>query len=80
MENNKQTAVEWLLDILVEHGYFKKLPIAEYHKAKAMEKEQIEDAFHAGKWNGYEYAKGESEIKDAAVHYNETYGNEQRGK
>jgi hypothetical protein len=69
----QQTAVEWLFDTLVEQGYFKKLPIEQYHKAKAIEKDQIEDAFHAGKWNGYLYAIGESEIKDAAVHYNETY-------
>ena len=82
MEQNKQqTAVEWLLDILVEHGYFKKLPIAEYHKAKAMEKEQIKAAYNQG------YTEVEHDccptigpdislFSNAEDYYNETYKEE----
>ncbi len=72
----RQTAVEWVFDTLVEQGYFKKLPISEYHKAIAMEKEQIEDAFHAGKINAFLHSEGMSEIKHEALYYNETYKEE----
>jgi len=43
-------------------------------RAKEMEKQQIEDAFQYGKWNGYESAKSISETKDPTDFYNETYG------
>jgi hypothetical protein len=74
----QQTAVEFLLselDIakLIER---EKLTMAAevVRQAKAMEKEQIEDAFQSGKWNGYESAKDISEMKDPTEYYNETYG------
>jgi hypothetical protein len=70
----EQTAVDWIFDTLVEQGYFKKLPIEQYHKAKAIENDQIEDAFHAGKINAFLHLETMSEIKDAAQYYNETYG------
>jgi hypothetical protein len=38
-----------------------------------MEKEQIEDAFQLGKWNGYESTRGITKYKDPAEYYNETY-------
>jgi hypothetical protein len=62
-----QTAVEWFVDTLVEQGYFKKLPISEYHKAITMEKEQIVDAFING-----EHQQGY--VKEAEQYYKETYG------
>lgn len=39
-----------------------------------LEREQIEDAFQDGKWNGHESARSISEMKDPTEYYNETYG------
>jgi hypothetical protein len=38
-----------------------------------MEKEQIEDAFQAGKFNGYEFIKEGKEIKDPSKYFSETF-------
>jgi|688.fasta_scaffold14856_5 hypothetical protein len=59
---NKQTAVEWLQEKLPslfqdDSGHYQKL----FQQAKAMEKEQIVDAFDSGQM---EEAKQEYEIKD----------------
>jgi HEPN domain-containing protein len=80
----KQTAVEWLIEQISSSKYFYKLmeeiqsksTIAEpngiLHKAKAMEKEQIIDAFvECWKENmpeGYECKQS------AEYYYNETFG------
>ena len=40
---NKQTAIEWLIEVLNLKGYEQTL-----NKAKEMEKHQITDAYHAG--------------------------------
>lgn len=40
---NKQTALEWLIEVLNLKGYEQTL-----NKAKEMEKRQITDAYHAG--------------------------------
>jgi hypothetical protein len=67
---NKQTAVEWLIEELGE--YFPH-EIGGIHlmvqKAKQMEKEQIIDAYEYGNcdWEFGIYIKGEQ-------YYNETYG------
>ena len=67
METKKQTAVEWLEEIINNHitmGYpFTK----EIEQAKAMEKEQIIDACNYGcsDWGSW---------KDSEQYYNETYG------
>jgi hypothetical protein len=71
----QQTAVEWLFDTLVEQGYFKKLPIEQYHKAKEMEKKQIINAAA-----DHCYPTCESARTHAEQYYNETYGNEERCK
>jgi hypothetical protein len=89
----QQTATSTLIKELMafdnsnndDKNYYEfKIPIIAFMtlitSAMELEKEQIEDAFHAGKWNGYEYAKGESEIKDAAEYYNETYGDQEGSK
>ncbi len=66
----KQTAVEWLDEQLKDDGIF--LLNVVLQKAKAMEKEQIEDAVSHG-WDNNESGKvrwlGEQ-------YYNETYGGE----
>lgn len=69
MKTNNMTAVEWLVKELELEGY-------DYTIAKAIniEREQLEDAFQDGKWNGYENAKDISEIKDPSDYYNERYG------
>jgi hypothetical protein len=68
---SKQTAVEWLETEL------KKLPMVNvvevFKEAKAMEKEQIEDAFLDGKWDWEEHIKNGKLSKDLAQYYNETY-------
>lgn len=80
------TAVEWLIEQLVEldkqldgkrknddSTVIKLNPTKIYEQAKEMEKEQIQDAFQEGKWNGYENAKGASDFKDPLIYYNETF-------
>jgi hypothetical protein len=42
MENKKQTAVEWLIEIYLTTGIDRNV---HFHQAKAMEKEQIIDAY-----------------------------------
>jgi hypothetical protein len=68
----KQTAVEWLAEQLEQHHI--KIDIKNtvvFQQAKAMEKEQIIDA----------YIKGQSDCEmftmqsEAEQYYNETYGN-----
>jgi hypothetical protein len=66
----KQTAVEWLLENLPslfqdDSGHYQKL----FQQAKAMEKEQIVDAFDSGQM---EEAKQEFWTK-GYKYYNETY-------
>ena len=64
-----QTAVEWLVDRLPtidkNDPYYKDL----IQQAKAMEKEQIVDAFDTGleEWTPIEYSDGQH-------YYNNTYG------
>ena len=48
MSNNKQTSLDWFLDELLQCGYIKKLPITEFQQAKAMHKEEIENAYREG--------------------------------
>jgi len=64
----KQTAVEWLIEQMFKQGYFDGNKPLTYtnldhlqQQAKAMEKEQIADAFNNG------------ENKSAELYYNETY-------
>ena len=56
---SKQTAVEWLIDEIrnhiKEHGRLDAITISELKmKAKAMEKEQIEDAYEEGETDEYD--------------------------
>jgi len=65
LEERKQTAVEWLTEKLrIEFGFAFSNNILE--QAKAMEKEQIEDAYKYGNQSDI-YFKPEQ-------YYNETYG------
>jgi hypothetical protein len=59
-----QTAVEWLQVQLNENG---KLSAVDFYQAKAMEKQQIIDAYAQG------FIESESMDKGAEQYYNETY-------
>lgn len=64
----KQTAVEWFYDILTSENWeYKTFEEQDeiYQKAKAMEKEQIEDAWYAGDEDGA--------IHEFEYYYNETF-------
>lgn len=68
--DNKQTAVEWLLEQMIQYGLVPKGTHSDnvlFHKAKEMEKSQIKDAVNYGcsDWGSF---------KDAEQYYNETYG------
>jgi hypothetical protein len=75
MNNNKQTAVEWLFDNLKSHfehdGDLLEVVQMSFEQAKAMEKEQIVDAVNDS-WNMAKH----SNFADAQAeqYYNEIYG------
>jgi hypothetical protein len=71
----QQTAVEWLEQKLKESGISFLSEEMEYFKeAKAMFRQQIEDAFQDGKWDWHEHITNGIESKDLAQYYNEKYG------
>ena len=57
----KQTAVEWLLEQLRNEEGIDFIPTSFVNQAKAMEKEQIVDAFDSGieEWTPIEYSDGQ---------------------
>ena len=69
----KQTAVEWLIEQMLEQGYFdgnKPLTFTNLdhlqHQAKAMEKRQVVDAYDKGEYDcGYN--------GDGKQYYNKTF-------
>jgi hypothetical protein len=63
----KQTAVEWLVDEFKALGIYSSTLKEKCEQAKAMEKEQICNAYRVG-WINY-FPKTDSE-----QYYNETYG------
>ena len=72
----KQTAVEWLIDKYIIVGGITKTVVIQ---AKAMEKEQIMDAFDEGKSDGYKTAREWDEMVtflNAEQYYNETFKSE----
>jgi hypothetical protein len=74
---NKQTAVEWLVEKLTnrQNGVFDGFPIMSldeiYEQAKAMEKEQIIDSFRNGLDDFYD--KDTFYYENGEKYYNETY-------
>jgi hypothetical protein len=63
----KQTAVEWLLEQLRNEEGIDFIPTSFVNQAKAMEKEQIIDA--------YKSDRHPCSDEDAEQYYNDTYGN-----
>jgi hypothetical protein len=57
----KQTAVEWLVEQLRNEEGIDFIPTSFVNQAKAMEKEQIVDAFDSGieDWTPIEYSDGQ---------------------
>ena len=69
----KQTAVEWLIKNTLLEG-IQHIWIKEIEQAKAMEKEQIRDAFNSGMDNSEDYFHPFLEPNDESEnYYNETY-------
>ena len=72
MQSSKQTAVEWLMYNLPslfvkDSGYYKEL----FDRAKAIEKEQIQNAYQAGDVD----STNKKHIKEwSEEYYDETYG------
>jgi hypothetical protein len=70
MESVKQTATEWLIEQL-KKPYSDKYIMDIIDQAKAMEKEQISQAYTTGVeedvWN--------NPLRTGEMYYNETYGN-----
>ena len=70
----KQTAVEWLVEKLDQNFDYVADTIIE--QAKAMEKEQIIDAYGHGQNNGYVYAFDKAITINREQYYNETFKSE----
>jgi len=77
---SKQTAVEWLIQNIVEDQTIKAKSMSEwttiYEQAKAMEKEQIIEAYLTPLSNEYWFQKDEILNQESKKYYNETYGGE----
>ena len=74
-----KTAVEWLIEQLENHnGITKKAFENVIKQAKAMEKEQIMDAFNEGFNEGCRYTTGFEQMlwEDDEQYYNETFKSE----
>ena len=72
---SKQTAVEWLIEQIVNHNGVNSKT---FEQAKSMEREQIVDAWNGGDY-AYFYSKETGrDFVDGSEYYNETYkGGEQ---
>lgn len=68
---SKQTAVEWLIEKLDQNFDYVADTLIE--QAKAMEREQIEEAYGHGSNNGYMYAMEKNIIISRERYYDETY-------
>ena len=71
-----QTAVEWLENELKKIPFIK--PQDAFEQAKAMEKEQIADAYRAGHKDGWSESDGfTQDFETTEQYYNETYGKQE---
>ena len=74
----KQTAVEWLVQVVQSCIAPDYIPKQIIEQAKAMEKEQIMDAFNEGFTEGCRYTTGFEQTlwEDDEQYYNETFKSE----
>jgi hypothetical protein len=57
-DNKQQSVVSWLLKELIKDGYIKRIPVLQFQKAKAMHKQEIENAYNSGQQiPPFEYAE-----------------------
>lgn len=72
---SKQTAVEYLIQYMMDNQYFVGNDLVDvFDQAKAMEREQIEDAYSKGQETPYEYSESQDvNWYDGKYYYNETY-------
>jgi hypothetical protein len=81
----KQTAVEWLAHAIIDadESFFRTLTMDKqremkgiYEQAKAMEKEQVEQAYSDGLGNGMHYERGDAteSVLNEVMYYKQTYG------
>jgi hypothetical protein len=73
---SKQTAVEWIEIELKKKGFDFPYVTLKIEQAKAMEKEQIIEAYLTPLSNEYWFQKDEILNQDSEKYYNETYGGE----
>lgn len=76
LQVTKQTAVEWLIEYMLENFYLTDGSYEAFKTAKQMEKEQIMDAYKEAedKWEFFEYEHRWGRRYDTAEkYYNETY-------
>jgi hypothetical protein len=72
MSNKKQTSVEWLVNQLRNYdSKMVELFEKEIEKAKAIEKENLKDAWHKGYDYGYGYT--DAKFENSEQYYKETY-------
>ena len=71
---SKQTAVEWLEIELKKKGFDFPYVTLKIEQAKAMEKEQIIEAYLTPLSNEYWFQKDEILNQESEKYYNETYG------
>ena len=69
METKKQTALEWLKEMLIDNKYLSKDAEHLFEEAKALEKEQIEMSYKAG-YNDCSLGR----FSDCEKYYTSTYG------
>ena len=77
MENNKQTAVNYLLSHIWTTdwvNYTREQKLAVIEQAKEMEKEQIAKAFDDGDYNYHYSRKTGDDFEDGKEYFNEVYG------
>jgi hypothetical protein len=78
---SKQTAVEWLIQNIVEDQTIKAKSMYEwisiFEQAKAMEKEQISKAYEQGSEDGYWHPENgySNEFESAEQYYNKQFKN-----
>ena len=75
---SKQTAVEWLISKLIEHGDLKENWRSEqfFNKAKKMDKEQKIKSYRDGRSDQQSERQSKFYNRTAEQYYNETYTNE----
>ena len=69
---NKQTAVEWLVEQMIQHGLVPKGTHSDnvlFHKAKAMQKQQAMEFLE--EYDSYVFRGGSMSVEQ---YYNEIYG------